>query len=769
MNPLNEQLYSLLHSIEGNGSFYTQGIYPFVLPGLKLKNVGEINFPIKETQAISLIENARRAPFGKGSETIVDTSVRSVWEISPDQFSFENPQWNTVLDEILDEVRGGLGMEEKDISYSFYKMLIYEQGDFFLPHKDLEKEEGMFGTLIISLPSAHIGGTLNIQHNGKEAQIKFDDKAYYYELPYVAFYADCLHEVQPITSGYRICLVYNLIQVNSTNTMSSPSFLDQESQITELFNVWKKEELMFPKAIVLEHEYTPTNFSRQALKLHDIPRVEVLLAAAERAEYIAMLGLVTHYQTGQVEDYDYSYSNRYGYSNNKDLDSVEMGEIFEEYTEISLLPYNNIPTLGTIRVDENSIEEQILTDKDFLGGDPSESDIDDYTGNHSMTISYWYHYGAVVLWPTNAHLDLLTHQPIKNQLEWIHYYLSTPKLNEEEFLRLLENICSYINSEEPLLYRKEVGNYNILAQAIVHIKNTFFLIESGLPALEKKFDKIDTNNWLKLVQTYSSNLFMDLFSRIGNSGNFFYLHRLINMCKAITQSYDTTLQPIQQTILTPFPAYLAMSEMWKMEIPKYASYQVDIQSVNATKLGVIADLFHLSKLSADKKDWLHELALRIMGDFNRSYLNSIIGQAILKAHDFTSPLFLVLKHLLVEDLQKRVNTKPSAPTDLQREIPKHDPFYADEWEFLTPFMRSKKEGFIDYKKRQEDRTKMMNAITRTEADLTYETIKIGSPHTLRITKTQASYRKALINWTEDKALLLEINTLSQNLSPRTDD
>lgn len=31
---------------------------------------------------------------------------------------------------------------------------------------------------------------------------------------FTAFYADCKHEIQPLTSGYRIALVYNLINTN---------------------------------------------------------------------------------------------------------------------------------------------------------------------------------------------------------------------------------------------------------------------------------------------------------------------------------------------------------------------------------------------------------------------------------------------------------------------------------------------------------------------------------------------------------------------------
>jgi hypothetical protein len=32
-----------------------------------------------------------------------------------------------------------------------------------------------------------------------------------FDIKYAAFYGDCAHEVKPVTSGYRLCLTYNLV------------------------------------------------------------------------------------------------------------------------------------------------------------------------------------------------------------------------------------------------------------------------------------------------------------------------------------------------------------------------------------------------------------------------------------------------------------------------------------------------------------------------------------------------------------------------------
>jgi hypothetical protein len=62
-----------------------------------------------------------------------------------------------------------------DVSAEFYKLLIYEQGGFFLPHRDTEKKDGMFGTLTIVLPSVHDGGELVVRHKGREVTVNLSN------------------------------------------------------------------------------------------------------------------------------------------------------------------------------------------------------------------------------------------------------------------------------------------------------------------------------------------------------------------------------------------------------------------------------------------------------------------------------------------------------------------------------------------------------------------------------------------------------------------
>ncbi|KAM6522556.1 hypothetical protein FALCPG4_012201 [Fusarium falciforme] len=87
-----------------------------------------------------------------------------------------------------------------------YKMLIYEKGAMFKAHTDTEKVPGMFGTLVISLPSTHQGGDVVLRHCGK--QHVFRSSAHVQSCAF--WYSDVSHEVLPVTFVYRSVLTYNL-------------------------------------------------------------------------------------------------------------------------------------------------------------------------------------------------------------------------------------------------------------------------------------------------------------------------------------------------------------------------------------------------------------------------------------------------------------------------------------------------------------------------------------------------------------------------------
>ena len=138
---LKKQLFQCLKGIGGNnkGDFAKAGTLPSAVnPGLSVRGLGIIGLPLSEREAVALGTACHQAPFGKGSETIVDTAVRNTWELNADQFELQNPAWQNTLDEALERVAAALDVVggRINIRAELYKLLIYNEGAFFDSHTE---------------------------------------------------------------------------------------------------------------------------------------------------------------------------------------------------------------------------------------------------------------------------------------------------------------------------------------------------------------------------------------------------------------------------------------------------------------------------------------------------------------------------------------------------------------------------------------------------------------------------------------------------------
>lgn len=89
ISDLKKQFSQCLEEIKGKGSghFATNGaLSSAVNSGLNVHGLGTIGLPLSEREAVELAKSCHEAPFGKGSETIIDTDVRNTWELNADQF-----------------------------------------------------------------------------------------------------------------------------------------------------------------------------------------------------------------------------------------------------------------------------------------------------------------------------------------------------------------------------------------------------------------------------------------------------------------------------------------------------------------------------------------------------------------------------------------------------------------------------------------------------------------------------------------------------------
>lgn len=183
--------------------FCTGGLLPFITPpDLNIANIGEISLPLNPSQAAQLRADSHQAPFGRGTQTLVDRSVRNCRQIEPSRIAL-SPNWNKSIQKLLAiKVANTLGISNH-VRASLYKLVLYEDGGFFKAHKDTEKEPGMFASLIVQLPAwqALFSGALIVHHHGEEKRFDFSRHSGS-ESFYSAFYADC----EKVTEIVDCCL-----------------------------------------------------------------------------------------------------------------------------------------------------------------------------------------------------------------------------------------------------------------------------------------------------------------------------------------------------------------------------------------------------------------------------------------------------------------------------------------------------------------------------------------------------------------------------------
>ena len=64
-------------------------------------------------------------------------------------------EWASFVARVTSKACNGLGVPPKSVTAELYKLVLYEAGSFFVPHCDMEEADGMFGTMVIVLPSIY--------------------------------------------------------------------------------------------------------------------------------------------------------------------------------------------------------------------------------------------------------------------------------------------------------------------------------------------------------------------------------------------------------------------------------------------------------------------------------------------------------------------------------------------------------------------------------------------------------------------------------------
>lgn len=434
LKPLEE----VLATVKRAGDFVAHGTLELAMPKVEVEGVGVLSFPVPAAQIGALIAQAVRAPFGRGEETILDTSVRKVWQLPPEKVRIGGKSWVASFEAIMAKVAAGLGCERAAVTAELYKLLIYDEGGFFSAHRDTEKAGGMFGTLVVVLPSAHRGGELVVRHAGRKVTVDLSGGEVS-EVAFAAFYADCEHEVRPVAAGNRVCLVFNLIQApvakrGAATPLTAPDYEPQIAQAAELLgHALARDDAPAKIVWLLAHQYSPAGLAFSALKSADAAKVQVLAVAAARANCAVHLGIVHIEESGAAEPtyhdpypsrgrrryYDDDADEEGDEDANQDAsdDDFEVVEVSDSwrYVDQWIDPQDRAVAFGKLPLADGELLPHGALDEEK----PDSQRLTEATGNEGASFERSYHRAAVVIWHRGRYADVLLEAGVGAALPWL--------------------------------------------------------------------------------------------------------------------------------------------------------------------------------------------------------------------------------------------------------------------------------------------------------------------------------------------------------------
>ena len=413
MSSITIEFAKALGTVNRPTAFFISGTEQMLAPELVVDGIGPIALPLLPIQAEQIIAEAERAPYGRGNDTLTDIAVRRTWQINADRVRIMGKHWPETIKAIVARITEGLGVDGL-VQAELYKLLIYDQGSFFVPHRDTEKVSHMFATLVLALPSVSEGGELIVRHKDREARLDLRGEEQS-DVAFAAFYADCVHEVLPVTKGYRLVLVYNLVRRGAGRLPKVPSYEAEQEAVASLLKRWvdalhSPGETEPEKLIcTMEHAYTPAELGFQTLKGADAGIAPVVVAAAQRAGCDVHLALITIEESGIAEQTGGSSRYRRGrYHDDDDEAEEEEFEVVEVSDRRAVASHWRRPDGDPSPLTELPIlEAEFSPPVSFEELEPDEEHFHEATGNEGASYERTYRRAALILWPRDRLLVVI--------------------------------------------------------------------------------------------------------------------------------------------------------------------------------------------------------------------------------------------------------------------------------------------------------------------------------------------------------------------------
>ncbi|KFY11473.1 hypothetical protein V492_04441 [Pseudogymnoascus sp. VKM F-4246] len=273
--------------------FALQGPCPKMTnPALSIYGLGGIGLPLSERDAgfIAKLKAPPPDPDTKMENAVVDLTEIRITELTPLLLETSNPGWEKAVEGIVGKVVKKLKVPGSPANVGFlpFNMTLFGPGDMLERHLEPNRGSGVFGTLAICLPSKHEGGDLIVTH-GDQVKVLSTAARSAFEFQHLFWYTDMLCELTEVTSGHRLVLQYDLIDLDSRDKVVVPISLEsKKDDVESALMFWKNNysEQSTPSAkflaYTLDNMYDEQSLSHTVLEGDDAQRVNVLTGLCKK-------------------------------------------------------------------------------------------------------------------------------------------------------------------------------------------------------------------------------------------------------------------------------------------------------------------------------------------------------------------------------------------------------------------------------------------------------------------------------------------------------
>ena len=748
-----ERLERAINAVERPGDYCTHGKVECAMPRLEVESVGTIAFPVQPAQIASLIEAADRAPYGRGSETVLDTSVRDCWQIDASKFTVGGGRWEESYGSILDNVAEGLGLPRDCIEAQPYKLLVYERGGFFTPHRDSEKAERMVSTLVIGLPCDSAGGELVVRHADRETTINVSARDPW-ELAYAAFYADCRHETLPVRSGHRISLVYNVtVRKGSGKRVptSAPDPLSFVEATAKLLQDWDREERPSNKVVwLLDHDYSQAGLSFDALKGVDAAVGRMLASAAERAGCAVHAAILHIEEHGMPANYDFDW----GWRGPSVTETVAIGEVVDcdLWLDSWVDPSGARPRLGRLPLGEG----ELLPLDCLEDAEPDEQSVHEASGNEGVDVTHRYRRAALVIWPWTNTLKNIAAGRISTAIDRAEEELRNPgRLLEavESRAQLLAQLREAWPAEQRYDEKEQAENRRKMLSLLSKVSDVKEAVRFLNATVMDAYDGRENEALARLLGDLGPSVTGEFLPRLVKAQVRWHASRVIKLLARLGANHPAAGNPAWRethaeavlAALKELPeAFQSRKRPDALEWHRPEPPQVlDAESVSS--------LFHMAwDLGLHSAVEAAVLVVRQHPDSvrpERALPEALVALKRTDADLTAIPSFGTLWLHAADSLLARSATSPEPPRDWF--IDAALPCRCDHCAKLRRFCEDRSADTARFPLREDLRKHLSTEIRRAGLDISCTTEKRGSPYTLVCTKTRDSFHRRLREYDQD--------------------